>query len=162
MPLRSTRSATLLLASTLTLLAREPLAAQIPAQLPAQAPSRSPAQGPAQGAAQVETVQAAPEAAGSAQASGNAPATEAPRAAAAKGSGQVDPQVRFQLATEGLKLVWRSQDGALVQVEWKDEAGYWTKFFPEAARDKVAIAAADGFFNRAIFNDSIGLKAADF
>ena len=53
MPLRSTRSATLLLASTLTLLAREPLAAQIPAQLPAQAPSRSPAQGPAQGAAQV-------------------------------------------------------------------------------------------------------------
>ena len=43
-----------------------------------------------------------------------------------------DPLARVTVATPALKLTWRKQDGALVQVEWKDG----TKFFPEAMRDK--------------------------
>jgi len=63
-----------------------------------------------------------------------APAVTTPSAAAAAipAAGAVDPQARFTLKTSALGLTWRKQDGALVQIEWKDG----TPFLPEARKDK--------------------------
>jgi YidC/Oxa1 family membrane protein insertase len=74
------------------------------------------------------------------------PAEEAPRPpaqapAAATAGGAVDPGARFSLATRKLKLTWRKQDGALVQVLWNDG----TTFFPEEQRDKEGKVVAQDF-----------------
>jgi YidC/Oxa1 family membrane protein insertase len=67
-------------------------------------------------------------------------AAETRPVAAASGSA-VDPLARFTLATSDLTLTWRKEDGALVQVEWKDG----TKFFTEARRDKEGREVAQDF-----------------
>ena len=44
----------------------------------------------------------------------------------------LDPAALFAFENPDLKLVWRKQDGSLVQVEWKQDG---TRFFPEEQRD---------------------------
>ena len=67
-------------------------------------------------------------------------APTAPIAAGSTGA-TLDPAARFTLANAALKLTWRKQDAALVQVEWKDG----TKFFPEASRDKDGQVVSEDF-----------------
>lgn len=45
----------------------------------------------------------------------------------------LDPKALFTFENADLKLVWRTQDGTLVQAVWKKDG---TKFFPEEQRDK--------------------------
>ena len=53
-----------------------------------------------------------------------------------------DPAARFSVENATLKLTWRKQDAALVQVEWKADQ---THFFTEAKRDADGREAAQDF-----------------
>ncbi|MBK8791687.1 MAG: YidC/Oxa1 family insertase periplasmic-domain containing protein [Holophaga sp.] len=44
----------------------------------------------------------------------------------------LDPNALFSFETPDLKLLWRKQDGSLIQAEWKQDG---TRFFPEEKRD---------------------------
>ena len=53
-----------------------------------------------------------------------------------------DPAARFSFENATLKLTWRKQDAALVQVEWQADH---TKFFTEAKRDSEGRQVSEDF-----------------
>jgi YidC/Oxa1 family membrane protein insertase len=73
-----------------------------------------------------------------------AQATPAPIAPTAAGAAApvADANAVFTLDSGVLKLTWRKQDGALVQVVWKQDG---TRFFPWEYRDKEGTLVCQGF-----------------
>jgi YidC/Oxa1 family membrane protein insertase len=70
------------------------------------------------------------------------PAAETPAGPGLAAAPAADPAARFSVENDALKLTWRKQDAALVQVEWKDDH---TKFFTEARRDAEGREVAQDF-----------------